>query len=310
MRADGGYGIRRGDQMRSFGFSGRKRHHFRTHVCPQRSFTLIELLVVIAIISILAGMLLPALSQAREAARMTKCQNRMRQIMILAQVYESDFGVMLPVSWYIRDNAVGQHIHAFGHLAAYYLYDEINNLGAIGYIQQAQEATRAGSLYACPSGKFFYPTAASTTQDRKIQSAIKRGPPPTGEWGYGYPGSGAWLGYLYDYGINMATSRYTGAAGSPPFSYHPRKRFRSPPSKMVYWMESCFESGVSWSDIKNQGYWLLNNGWWRGRMPHRDRTSYVCQDGHVGSFHTDLYIEAYLNQVQESDLPFWLTDGL
>ncbi|MGQ0637437.1 MAG: DUF1559 family PulG-like putative transporter [Planctomycetaceae bacterium] len=132
----------------------------------RRGFTLIELLVVIAIIAVLIALLLPAVQQAREAARRTQCKNNLKQIGLAIHNYHDTHSILTPCAFGagyvgsflsgIADPAWGWSVSMLPFMDQAPLYNQLNP-GPTTLTQAMQSATLLPLLqnvlpvFRCPS---------------------------------------------------------------------------------------------------------------------------------------------------------------
>ncbi len=124
-------------------------------------FTLIELLVVIAILGVLAGLLMPALTQAREYGRRAACINNLRQQGIAVYLYLDEHNECFP-GWGDPADHLQCQIFTYGGVSDMGGNNPAENRPLNNYLDIDSDTSPARSLFHCPSDTQPYSTFQST----------------------------------------------------------------------------------------------------------------------------------------------------
>lgn len=279
----------------------------------RRGFTLIELLVVIAIIAILIALLLPAVQQAREAARRTHCKNNLKQIGLALHNYVDAF-LLFPPSACIATGSAANNgswsVH--GRILPQLEQSNLGNLVDLTVAWDTQLAIDnvRVPVYACPSDAL-----GETVRD---------------------PGSGRPRLYPTTYGVNMGTwfifDLATGRGGDGMF--HPNSRIGfgsvrdgtsntllasevkawtpygrntppadtavpSSPATIASYVAACSDKKLSGSDAtKNTGH----TEWCDGRVHHEGFTTTLVPNTLVAYDDAGVTLDVDYNSWQEGRL--------
>lgn len=134
------------------------------------AFTLVELMAVMAIIGVLAAILLPALSAARERSRGVFCLNNTRQLTLAWQLYADDHEGWLPYNLAMAGSSFRTNINWVNNVMTWDLSPDNTNLATITDASLGPYVTGVTGIYHCPSDQVLSAVQLAAGWSERIRS--------------------------------------------------------------------------------------------------------------------------------------------